>query len=81
MRHDWIEPPNLTMAERLGPPKRVCRNCGARQSKEPKTWYMRVVGYQWWPLVGRCKSSPASSGEVGLPTTPLIPNQTWKAEQ
>jgi hypothetical protein len=55
MKHDWGEASGLTMAQRIGSRKRQCRNCGAVQTREQKTWYMRVVGYQWWPLVGRCR--------------------------
>jgi hypothetical protein len=65
MRHDWRG--NLSFAEKsdLGfhilSTVRQCRNCGSAQLREslyggcygrsgPK-----VTGYQWLPLVGRCK--------------------------
>ncbi|MBT9176624.1 MAG: hypothetical protein DDT20_00944 [Firmicutes bacterium] len=33
---------------------RRCTRCGACQHREAHYLWMRVVGYQWWPLVGRC---------------------------
>lgn len=33
---------------------RKCTKCGAEQKKEVEHSWMRVVGYQWLPLVGRC---------------------------
>lgn len=35
--------------------KRRCENCGAEQTKESFHRWMRVAGYRWEPLVGRCK--------------------------
>lgn len=34
---------------------RRCRNCGVVQKKESQHEWMRVVGYSWQPLAGRCK--------------------------
>ncbi len=55
MAHDWDHsdygrrPTDLQVYDR-----RVCRRCGAEQEKHSKTMWMRVVGYEWSPLVGRC---------------------------
>lgn len=35
--------------------KRQCEICGAVQVKESIHVWMRVVGYRWFPLIGRCK--------------------------
>ena len=34
---------------------RKCALCGKTQSKESVEDWMRVTGYRWVPLVGRCK--------------------------
>jgi len=41
----------------LGPIKRRCANCGAVQERITHHAWMRVTGYQWLPLVGRCAPS------------------------
>ena len=54
MRHEWemVQPTQATFGFE---PKRRCKICGAVQSKTSETNWGRVVRYQWWPLVGRCK--------------------------
>jgi len=39
----------------LASPMRRCTNCGAEQERLTETRWMRVTGYRWLPLVGRCK--------------------------
>lgn len=34
---------------------RRCKNCEKTQSRESQYLWMRVVGYRWEPLAGRCK--------------------------
>lgn len=34
--------------------KRRCVRCGAEQTKHAEHLWMRVTGYRWEPLVGRC---------------------------
>jgi hypothetical protein len=34
---------------------RQCKNCGIIQEQHPETEWMRVIGYKWHPLAGRCK--------------------------
>lgn len=55
MKHDW-EFEKKTQANFLNDPKRVCKNCGAIQSKSSNQSWGKVTEYQWWPLVGRCKT-------------------------
>ncbi len=35
-------------------PKRRCVKCEVTQTYETRTAWMRVIGYHWYPLVGRC---------------------------
>jgi hypothetical protein len=62
MKHDW-EHLQQTVANyiKYGGPARVCRNCGKTQTKESETWWGRVVGYSWQPLVGRCSGKKSKS--------------------
>lgn len=57
MKHDWedimSELPIQTQLAIHG--ARRCRNCGAEQEKWAEYLWMRVVGYRWEPLAGRCK--------------------------
>lgn len=55
MRHEWHDRSEDNGI--LGPPKRVCINCGAIQERLTHTAWMRVTGYQWMPLVGKCKNT------------------------
>ena len=59
MKHQWEpfnhETPAMTM---MCAPGRICVHCKARQDKETQYSWMRVVGYRWYPLVGRCKGKP-----------------------
>jgi len=57
VRHDWNYSPKLKdRFEGLSSYGiRECRNCGARQKREAQYAWMRVTGYSWQPLVGRCK--------------------------
>jgi hypothetical protein len=38
----------------MGDPHRQCQNCGAVQKRLTEHAWMRVTGYRWLPLVGRC---------------------------
>jgi hypothetical protein len=55
MAHKWEELPSNKPEHLMSGPRRECVNCGARQVKEQETAWGRVIGYKWWPLVGRCK--------------------------
>ena len=58
--HQWAEyiPPEWGTAQKLThDPKRKCSACGIIQTKHTHTAWMRVTGYQWLPLAGRCKGS------------------------
>lgn len=35
--------------------RRICLNCGKEQVKVSDHVWMRVTGYRWQPLVGKCK--------------------------
>jgi hypothetical protein len=62
MKHDWDHPnpkPGSKWFKYFGAADlRVCKNCGKHQVKESQTHYMRITGYRWYPLVGRCKGKP-----------------------
>lgn len=59
MKHEWEgrnPAPNTKWFRYFGcHDLRECTVCGAVQVKEPETAWMRVTGYRWYPLVGRCK--------------------------
>lgn len=55
MRHDWFDPRKPSGATLIAAPVRRCRNCGKEQTQVTTTWYMRIEGRRWEPLVGRCK--------------------------
>jgi len=61
--HQWVDNTAvLTISQKMSVfGARKCANCGAEQVKDSQTSWMRVIGYQWWPLVGRCKI-PTSEG-------------------
>jgi hypothetical protein len=60
MRHDWeMLPSSLADVCKHGwDPRRRCKNCGVTQQRYTETAWMRVTGYRWLPLVGRCKPKP-----------------------
>jgi len=56
MKHDWKpflygNPADDMLKDR----RRRCENCGAVQARITHHAWMRITGYQWVPLVGRCK--------------------------
>ena len=53
MKHDWLDASDENGI--LGPRKRRCRHCAAVQEQVTHSAWMRVTGYQWLPLAGRCK--------------------------
>lgn len=55
--HDWdYSRKDQSIAEQMrGCGYRKCRNCGKEQWKEAQYSWMRVTGYKWLPLAGRCK--------------------------
>jgi hypothetical protein len=58
MAHKWEahRPPNKSNAELfMSEPYRRCSNCGKVQQRYTETLWMRVTGYKWLPLAGRCK--------------------------
>lgn len=59
MKHQWIEYPGTGTQEHVckhgWEPMRQCEHCGAIQQREVQTLWMRVTGYRWMPLAGRCK--------------------------
>ena len=61
--HDWEdvrhELPPASQISSLG--YRRCRLCGVEQHKEDIHLWMRVVGYRWRPLVGRCPGTKATA--------------------
>jgi len=61
MKHKWESrnpAPNTKWFKYYGcHDLRECVNCGAVQAKEPEHLWMRVTGYKWRPLVGKCKGT------------------------
>lgn len=58
MKHDWREHPYGNPADdMLKEPRRRCANCGAVQARTVEHLWMRVTGYRWVPLAGRCKGN------------------------
>lgn len=56
MKHDWREHLYGNLADdMLKDRRRKYANCGAMQTRIVHHAWMRVTGYQWTPLVGRCK--------------------------
>lgn len=53
MKHDWLDVSDENGI--LGPRKRRCKNCGSEQERISHHAWMRVTGYQWLPLAGRCE--------------------------
>jgi len=58
MAHKWepYHPPGWSNAQLfMSEPVRRCANCGKVQHRETQTAWMRVTGYLWRPLAGRCE--------------------------
>jgi len=54
VKHEWEYPPS-TIQDLGNYGRRRCKHCKAEQTKEAHYLWMRVTGYRWYPLVGRCK--------------------------
>mgnify|MGYP000039936664 CR=1 FL=1 len=57
MAHKWeaYVPSGTTQVDQLvSDPSRRCTQCGVVQQRETETAWMRVTGYKWRPLAGRC---------------------------
>lgn len=71
-KHQWIELPSSgDVRDRARWFRRVrqCAVCGRVQEWETEHLWMRVVGYRWLPLVGRCPGVLApneESQELGM---------------
>ena len=59
--HDWEEVSLATdkdpFADMNNYGARKCKKCGAFQQRFRQCSWMRVTGYRWEPLVGRCNPS------------------------
>lgn len=58
MKHEWqhYDNPAKTNAEKfMGEPERRCAHCGTVQQRITQHAWMRVTGYLWRPLAGRCR--------------------------
>ena len=60
MKHDWKIIYKAMLDDRKAKHAmqyrhRVCENCGAEQMHDAQYEWMRVVGYHWYPKIGRCK--------------------------
>lgn len=53
MKHNWVII-DEGIAGFLNGPLRRCANCGSEQRRTTEYAWMRVTGYRWLPLVGRC---------------------------
>ena len=54
MAHKWIDIYNWKVSGISAYGHRKCEKCGVEQKKFPEHLWMRVTGYSWQPLVGRC---------------------------
>ncbi len=55
MAHAWREYRYPVLIDNmLKKPRRKCDRCKAVQTRTTQTAWMRVTGYRWMPLVGRC---------------------------
>ena len=56
MKHDWnYSREGQSISEQMrGFGYRKCRVCGKEQTKEAQHAWMRVTGYRWMPLAGKC---------------------------
>jgi len=43
---------------------RKCTRCGAIQEKQADHVWMRVIGYHWYPKVGRCPAD--KKGDINV---------------
>ena len=61
MKHDWepISSPNK-YGDWSNFGRRRCKNCELEQTKQAQYFRMRVTGYRWLPLVGRCNGRDGS---------------------
>lgn len=66
MKHDWerLADDLKKVCEHGWEPMRRCRNCGKVQKRVSETAWMRVTGYTWHPLAGRCKPSETHTSTV-----------------
>lgn len=56
MAHEWIDlksTENL-LTDMMNYGRRRCAKCGVEQVKHAEHLWMRVTGYRWVPLAGRC---------------------------
>lgn len=61
MAHEWVPYRKLGLTNAqlfMRAPERICLKCGKVQQRETLTLWMRVTGYRWHPLAGRCKPKP-----------------------
>lgn len=54
MKHEWEHFTPESLYDQMNCGNRRCKNCGAIQKKEAQYSWMRVTGYRWLPLVGKC---------------------------
>lgn len=54
MAHEWESVPLTRKDGFAAYEKRRCRKCHVLQQKMAEQRWGRIVGYSWWPLVGRC---------------------------
>ena len=56
MKHEWEHYTPEDLYEQMGSNgARKCRLCGKVQKKIAQYLWMRVTGYRWEPLIGKCK--------------------------
>lgn len=54
MKHKWLDHDYGDARDLWHYGRRRCTGCGSIQQKEDRQSWGRVIGYQWWPLAGRC---------------------------
>lgn len=62
MKHQWEHVRGKGKFDDMGNyGRRRCKLCHKEQTKQSQQEWGRVVGYHWYPLVGRCKGKPDES--------------------
>ena len=56
MKHNWIQL-DCNIPERWFKTLRQCTHCGKVHERHTEHVWMRVTGYKWLPLIGRCKGA------------------------
>jgi hypothetical protein len=80
MAHEWVTlPPGPTDISTYG--KRQCRKCGVVQRKWAEQDWMRVIGYRWEPLAGKCTMLKRTMPDLREVVIKELHERGWSAYQ